>query len=346
MMNHICTWFCADEVGEESIYHQTGEVSSSLNHQKIYWRCIITFFATSIRVNKKSNHILFTNVRELPVIEGKRFGDILKDLNVAIIHTDFKYKTPKGYYSAWRNQFYEFSILEYISKSYNSEDDNYLILDSDCIFLKSVDALFIEAEKAGGFMSYEMEYTEDHEINGISRIGMKKVYEELLQKELLEVPAYFAGEFLLCSVKNIIKLHSDFSELWPILIRRNEKHLIKFNEEAHTLSYLYYKNGFQNKAGNKYIRRIWTNPVFYRNVKPTDVNLYIWHLPAEKKFGIEKLFKYLMKTDIKSFSESYDETFTSTLHDILNIPRLGFLNKLRYYSKSYYSASKKRFKIG
>ena len=116
-MNYICTWFCADGIGEESIFPQTGQKSSGKKHQDIYWRCIVLFYATSKRFNKNEEHLLFTNVKQLPVLDGRSVVDMLTDLGVEIVFTDFKYKTPKGYFGMFQNQFYEFSILEYIVKN-------------------------------------------------------------------------------------------------------------------------------------------------------------------------------------------------------------------------------------
>lgn len=70
-MNFICTWLCADEIGEESLFPQTGQLSSSQAHQEIYWRCLLLFFVTSRRFNHTEKHILFTNVKTLPVVDGR-----------------------------------------------------------------------------------------------------------------------------------------------------------------------------------------------------------------------------------------------------------------------------------
>lgn len=122
-MNYICTWLCADEKGEESIFPQTGQKSSSQQHQDIYWRCLVLYYVTSKRFNKTEKHLLFTNVKQIPVVDGKDVKHLLDDLDVEIIFTDFKYKTPKGYFEMFQNQFYEFSILEYITKNYTNPND-------------------------------------------------------------------------------------------------------------------------------------------------------------------------------------------------------------------------------
>src|SRR6185369_16300658 len=175
--------------------------SSTQDHQDIYWRCLLVFFITSRRFNKNEKHILFTNLRSLPVVDGRRMNVLLAELDVQVIHTDFKYKTPKGYYGSFQNQFYEFSILEHIARQNYSLNDQFMVLDSDCIFLKPAADMFREAAP-NGFLSFDDPVAADYVINGLSRLDLKNLYEELMQQKLPDIPAYHLGEFLLCSVKN------------------------------------------------------------------------------------------------------------------------------------------------
>src|SRR3954469_16964140 len=127
-MNYICTWLCVDEKGKDSYFPQTGKYSSSIDHQLIYWRCVLVFFITSLRFNKSQRHLLFTNSRQLPLVDGRDVKALLEGMDVEIIHTDFNYRTPPGYYFSFQNQFYEFSILEHIAKYRKNSADTYLIL--------------------------------------------------------------------------------------------------------------------------------------------------------------------------------------------------------------------------
>lgn len=340
-MNYICTWLCADEKGEESRFPQTGKLSSSQGHQDIYWRCLLLFFITSKRFNGSEKHVLFTNVKSLPIVDGRKVSSLLDEMDVDVVFTDFKYKTPKGYYGSFQNQFYEFSILEHIATSGRNDQDLYLVLDSDCIFLKPVHDLFAEAAPQG-FISFEDHVAPGYVINGLSRSDMKAVYEELLQKELTEIPSYHLGEFLLCSVANIKTFYNDFTALWPQLLQRHAAGLKKFNEEAHTLSYLYFKNGFRASASDQYLKRIWTNPLFYRNVAPSDADLSIWHLPAEKTFGLFRLYDLFMNHYNNFGFDLSHEAYTSLVQRSLGVPHLSLARKVRYYALSYYRAVKKR----
>lgn len=342
-MNYICTWFCADEKGQESIFPQTGQMSSSSGHQNIYWRCLLLFYVTSRRFNLTQQHLFFTNVRVLPVVDGKNVSELLKELQVRVIYTDFKYRTPRGYFGMFQNQFYEFSILEYISFLDGNQEDLYLILDSDCIFLHPLEPLFKEAA-VKGFMSFEDDCTTELVIHGLSRRDMKSLYEDLLGKPVSEIPGYHLGEFFLASKANIGIILADFLFLWPEMLRRNELGEPKFNEEAHTLSYIYYKNGFVASPKRTIMKRIWTNPVFYRNTEPSDAELSIWHLPAEKTYGLASLYK-LFVMDMTDFGLGIgNEQYRQIVMKELGVPHLSLYMRLKYYILSYSRALNKRIK--
>jgi hypothetical protein len=349
-MNHICTWLCVDGKGEESLFPQTGRLSSSEAHQHIYWRCLLVFFITSKRFNKTERHLLFTNAEQLPVVDGRDVRGMLDDLGVEIIKTPFRYKTPKGYFGMFQNQFYEFSILEYIAGHGGHPDDQYLILDSDCLFLRPVADLFREAAPSG-FISFEDEVSPEYVINGLSRNDLRQIYGELLGYGLPDIPSYHLGEFLLCSEYNIRRIYADFQELWPLLLARHYAGLPKFNEEAHTLSYLYYKNGLFPSPRKNYMKRIWTNPLFYRNVEPSDTELAIWHLPAEKTFGIARLYALLMGAGAATGHglsmgvplSPDDGAYRDLLGKTMGVPVLPARMRLEYYIKSCYRAMVKRW---
>lgn len=292
MKKIIATWIYLDNEDEKSYFPQMGGDSSNLNFQKTYWKCVACFFATSLRYNKEYEHYLFTNSTEIPSIDGFNLKKFFEENHIKVIQVKNLYKLPKDYYKSFNNQFYEFSIIDYLSKELNPED-SFLLLDSDCIFTKSASNLFdeINSSIAG---SYVYPYSENVEINGITRIQMKKLFNEL-GIVATNNPFYCAGEILLCNGEFLQKIAVDFTKLFPILLSKHKNDKTKFNEEAHVLTYFYYK--YNAKIGNldKYIKRIWTDSKSFRNTEESDFNLTIWHLPAEKKYGFNRLFKILEK---------------------------------------------------
>jgi hypothetical protein len=284
---------------------------------------------------------LFTNLKVLPVLDGKSVDKLLTDWGIEIVLTEFNHKPPKNYYPAFQNQFYIFSIMERIVSFNGSPDDNYLILDSDCVFIKPVDPLFKEAAPSG-FISFEDAAPADFVINGLSRNDLKDIYGKLLHKKIDDLPSYHIGEFYLSSVRNLMKFYNDFLEIWPEVLKLHERGEKKFNEEAHTLSFLYYKNGFKARHWYPFMKRIWTNPLFYRNAEPKDVDLILWHLPAEKTFGLRTLYDYFMKKVPNYGSDMTHEVYVNIVQDAVSVPTLSTSAKLKYYFVSYYKAIKKR----
>jgi hypothetical protein len=201
--------------------------------------------------------------------------------------------------------------------------------------------LFAEAS-GNGFLSFEYECPSDESINGLSRVDMKVLYEELLKKKITEIPSYHLGEFFLASVKNINLIFSAFLELWPEMLRRNSLGLPKFNEEAQTLSYLYYINGFRSSSKKTLMKRIWTNPVFFRNVEKNDTKVAIWHLPAEKQFGLEDLYNILINKRQDFGFALTDGQYRSLAQSTLGVPHLPISMRAKYYLLSYYRAMRKQ----
>ena len=295
----ICTWFYAEKKGEESNYPQVNISSSSYKFQEIYWKCIITFFKTSLQFNKECSHEFFTNIdiKNLPIIDGFSVKEFLESNNIKITNKDLTYKTPEGYFGSWRNQFYIFDILKEINNR-SEEVSNYIILDSDCIWLKKLDEKFIEMIDEKELLTYKIPYDDEHIINGLSRLDMKEIYEELENKKLDKNPNYYGGEVFAGNTKAIKKICDLNDDIWEKMIERYKKNKKKFNEEAHLLSYIYYKLGYESDELSTYIRRIWTYP-FHYNSNKEDLKLTILHMPSEKKYGFNYMFNGILKDKIK-----------------------------------------------
>lgn len=300
----ISTWFYAESKGEESNYPQVKISSSSNKFQLIYWKCIVSFFKTSLEFNKQCKHEFFTNVNidTIPRVDGFDIKEFFDKNNIKITNIDLTYKTPEGYFGSWRNQFYIFDILKNIN-SREENSSNYIILDSDCIWIKNLDEKFYKMLNEKELLAYEIPYDNDHIINGISRLDMKEIYEDLEDKTLNIIPSYYGGEVFVGNTIAIKKICNICDEVWSEMIERYRQNKIKFNEEAHLLSYIYYKLGYDKDNLSNYIRRIWTYP-FHYNSKKKDLELAILHMPSEKKYGFNYMFKSILNDKIEFSSQS------------------------------------------
>jgi hypothetical protein len=90
------------------------------------------------------------------------------------------------------------------------------------------------------------------------------------------------------------------------------------------------------------MKRIWTNPLFYRNVEESDVDLALWHLPAEKTFGLFRLYDLFMNQLSRFGFNISDEQFLACVQRLLGVPHLSLKMKIEYYTVSYYRAITKR----
>ena len=300
MRNIIATWIYLDSKEEQSNYLQSGKKSDSLSFQKIYWRCVVLFFETSLRYNASFEHILFTNTGNLPVIDGLDIRQWLEQNSIRIVVIDNQYVMPHGYYHSWRNQFYEFSIIDYMSKELDAPD-KFLLLDSDCVFSKSVAPMFERTFNMA--QTFVAGYDADTPINGLSRKEQTGLISELLHKEFSEYVWYCGGEILFATGGFLKMVAGEFPSIYQWLLDRNKNGLLKFNEEAHTLTYFYYKYDCEIGTLNDCIKQMWTNPHVYRNITENDVNFPIWHLPSEKKRGLKKLYTLLLHKDLKNSQE-------------------------------------------
>lgn len=309
----ICTWFIADTQSEATYFPQIGMRSDAPQAQATYWRCVLCFFASSVRLNPTSRHMFFTNV-DIPSVDGFDLATALDYLSVEIVKLPITYRLPAGAVSSWGNQFYVFDILEYAARDRRGEA--YIVLDSDCIWLRPVEHILPDLLEHGA-LTYELDEEEHHAdeaINGLSRQGMGRFVSQ--RGKAKSVVAYCGGEIVAADLQNVDAIVERLPTLWPSVLAGETD---SPREEAHLLSVIYALNGVRTGTANRYIKRMWTN-FRRRNVTSTDFDLTIWHLPSEKKMGFARLFQQLTgetRTDLAG-SEALD---IRNLKQVFGIPR-------------------------
>ncbi|MEO5893411.1 MAG: hypothetical protein ABIQ31_24375 [Ferruginibacter sp.] len=330
MRNIIATWICIDDKTNGTHFPSAKGNSADLSVQQVYWRCVCSFFFCARYYNPEAKLVLFSNQGSLPLIDQVSVGELLQKLNVHFYITPFEYVTPAGYYGEWRNQFYEFSIFKFITRHPDfNEKDNFLLLDSDCIIKDDLSQLF-RSVKEQKCITYKIDYEVQKKINGNSRADMKGIFEELLPAKLDHFPDYHGGEFFAATIKTVALLVEDFYKVWEQLLRRHSKGLQKLNEEAHVLSYLFYKNGFEGGQANAFVKRLWTDPTTFRNVELQDASLLIWHLPAEKRKGFNRFFSWLQSINF-DFHFINSGTFQRRLQKTFLVPVIP-VEHMPYYA--------------
>lgn len=303
-------------------------MSSDKSVQANYYKCAAVCLHSARLYNPGLELVFFSN-QELPVIDGVDYGQLFKVLNVRFYQTDFDYAPPPDYSDMWRNQFYEFSILRFVSNCPDfNDDDNLVLIDSDCVITGPVGEIFDKIKKHRS-IAYALDYTENAPINGMSRNQMRPVFSALSGAQVDKAPVYYAGEFFGATVEMIKKYFSLFRELWPKLLALNAAGETTLPEEAYVFSFLFFISGNENNIANKYIKRLWTDPSSFRNIRPGDEALLIWHLPKHKVSGFPRLFRFLKG---KSFSTAIPPgEYHDMIKELFTVPHLKLKSKL-YFS--------------
>ena len=313
--NILSTWIVNDSESERSFFPQAGRMNSDNPAvHEMYWRCVLNFYACASRSNPDGDvhFILFTN---RPVDE--RYRAQLAALQVEIVIVPLNHLPPAGYFGSWRNQFYILDILEYLAK--RPGDFSCAVLDSDCIVLRPLAKMFEEIERQEALL-YIIDYRETAKINGLSREDMKVIFEEFDKAPTSSVPNYYGGEFFAATRSAIVKMNKLAETVWQDCLERAAQGRMRFNEEAHLLSYLYFHFGFKPRTGNAFISRLWTQ-FGYINVKPSDIDLPIWHLPGEKRFGLRRLYKEAQCKDSWFWTQNPDEPWRRRIGRLVGVPR-------------------------
>lgn len=274
-----------------------------------------------MRGGADNRFLFFTNVPNIPTdLDGVDLCCFFQKNNIEIVRLELTNKTPGDWYGAWRNQFYVFDVLTYLANFSGTEENSYLILDSDCLIMSSLLPMF-DAINKYKIITYNCGYGENHKINGITTCEMREIYKEFYNEDAHDL-LYKGGEIIGIKGSIISKLLLEYKNLWQLNYERYLNKKTKLNEEAHFLSLLYYRFGYKESVANQYIKRMWT-AVQCDNIEKQDSNLIIWHLPAEKKYGFKRLFDYF-----KDINCTCDE-YLMYCRRLLNIPGKRMIRKMK-----------------
>ena len=336
----ISTGMCSDAKGEESYYPQVGGASSSSSFLDVYWRCVALFFASSTRHNPTARHKLFINRPGVPNVGTFNISEFLSKLGVEVVVVPFTYAPPPDYYGAWRSTFYLLDIIKHISAQ-SRPGERYVITDSDCLFIKSAENLS-EAIDRYGLLTFETQFSPDEKANGLSRLDLQSLYAELSGQPVPETPGYCGGDIFAATSEVIQRFSSEIDPVWQASMAHHAQNQMHFNTEEHFLSYLVYHLGYSMGTANPFLSRIWTGRK-YQNAGSSDFDLTLWHTPAEKKYGLRRLFEAMIKPNSRFWSIPPGDDFAHYVAAFLGIPKSSPAKKVQdlLYSLVWQSQSRR-----
>ena len=287
----VATWLYAEAPGEESVYPQVigHGAPSSTRFQAVYWRCVAVFLASLTRHGGGVRPVLITNVDAVPTVDGHDLAALLGRWGVETVRLDYTFRPPEGYWGAWRNQFYVFDAVRWLAGRLD-DDAVGMVLDSDCVWARGPARLAAMTRRHGA-LTYDLGLPEGGDQNGLSLAEMARLYAELDGAPPETPPPYVGGELVAATGAVLRQIDGRADALWAEMLRRHAAGEPKFNEEAQALSYLYHALGIAYGTANPYLRRIWTTLLKGDDARGPDLDLVVWHVPGEKRYGLHRLFE-------------------------------------------------------
>ena len=285
--DYIATWFYRESAEEASFYPQAGGRGDSSLLHSVYMQILVPFFTTFRHYNPQARLLFFTNLTTEALPEF--LHELFRRTRTEIVTQPYTCRPPKGWYKAWMNQFYVYDVMERMNRRMQP-GDTLLICDADCLCRTPLDELFKTVRLRGSAL-YEMYYPSDYSINGTTPEEMAAFYTTYYGTPPSSALHYYGGEFIALSAEAAARVCREFPALWKFNFSQPADRP-RLHEEAHMLSVMAERLHLRNDVANRYVKRMWTGKS-YHNIQPGDELMPVWHVPAEKKFGLYRLYRLL-----------------------------------------------------
>lgn len=285
----LATGFVSDSAGEGTSFPSAGGNSADLRVQAIYWRCLTVFFASARITNPGLRLALFSNV-PAPQVDGIDIGAVLDRLGVEQRRLPLVSRLSPGKTAAWGNVLYFLDILD----SLDAQPGNLrlALTDSDVVVTGPIDEMFGLLDNHE-FAGYIVDSAPDEPINGMTPLEMARAASEIDGLERDGPVPHYGGELLATTPMAWSKARTLFHDLFA-RADAGDGDAGRARTEEHLYSIAFATLGGGVADANHLMKRIWTSPR-YTTSRPGDERLPMWHMPAEKRYGLADLFRDLAR---------------------------------------------------
>ena len=284
----LATGFVVDAPHEGTTFPSAGGNSGDPRVQAVYWRCLVALFASARITNPAQRLALFCNVTP-PVIDGIDIGAVLDRYGVELRKVPLTARLPQGRTAAWGNVLYFFDILS--SLETEPDDLRFALIDSDVLVAASLAPLWALLESAE-FAGYVVETGVEEPVNGLTRAEMTGIAAALSGRDMAPLP-HFGGELFATSVRSWKANRAIFDTILEQATTGTGPAAGVLTEE-HIFSIAFALFDQPVADAQKVIKRIWTSPR-HNTARPGDETLPLWHLPAEKRYGLGDLYRVFVR---------------------------------------------------
>lgn len=286
----IATGFVVDRADEGTIFPSAGGNSGDPRVQAVYWRCIAVMFASARITNPSARLVLFTNA-DLPVVDDAAIARLLDESGVEVRHLPLTHRVPAGRSQSWGNVLYFLDIMASLDRE--EAVTPFLLFDSDVVFVRPIDAM-VDTLRERGVMAYDVGTGEGSTVNGMPMAAMARAAQALFAAQANSRITHYGGEIFGVILEEWRNIWAErFARIFDGMLGGVEE-LERASTEEHMFSIAFAAAQPPVAAANPWLRRIWTSPR-HNDVRADDEALAVWHVPAEKRYGLRDLFFDLAK---------------------------------------------------
>lgn len=311
--------FCIPIYFDDGVYPSAGALA---RRRLVYWRTIVVLCASIKRARIPQLDILICT-NEAPPSD---IFDLLDSLGVSFVSPHFSFQPPKDLFPAFSGAFYLFDCVNHCRQSF-SNDNIFVFIDPDCIVMNNLETLR-HTSSQWPVIGYDLEIEKDYEVNGCSRNDLLAFLHAMAENDILEAPEYFGGELLIVAGEELPDLCEIIDQVWRLNLRNFQSGKNTLKTEEHVISVALALRAKRVGVGNAIIKRMWTRPSL-RNVSSEDKKYSIWHLPAEKRFAFQQLFR-LVEKDIGNLVNLSENEFRDLVSVSVRL-ELSFIEKAVYF---------------
>jgi hypothetical protein len=282
----LATGLVIDAPEEGTTFPSAGGNSSDPRVQAVYWRCVVTLFATARLADPAQRLALFCNA-EPPVVDGTDLGRVLARYGVELRRVPLTIRIDPTRNPAWGNVLYFADIMSSLADE--ADELAVALVDSDVLVTAPLGPLFARIGEAD-FTGYAVDTAPEEQINGMTLQSMTQAARSLSRSPLERV-THFGGELFGTTV-GAWKRHEALFRTILDQAAAGIGPAAAVRTEEHVFSIAFAQPGVTATKTNDLIKRIWTSPN-HNTARPGDERLPLWHLPAEKRYGLADLYDWL-----------------------------------------------------
>ena len=319
----IATWYYENAPNEGGEYPQVPWATTSPRFRDTYRRCLPVFFASARAANPEASLALFVNKPlqpDSPV--GEAAIGVLAELGVQVHTLEYTSAPPPEWPSNWRNQFYVLDVMRFLAQA-TDDDALTAVLDADVVWTsQGAAAEFWSTLSDARCLTYDLGFDPGHHENGLSGEQLGEIFAGLTGTDVCTLP-YLGGELQAARGDMLRSISSTADSMWRSCRDDRAHGRSTIAEEAHLLTMVYKAERIASGGANRFIKRCWTQRLKYSNIDGSEEGLAMWHTPAEKQFGLRRLYHEVTDKGAGAWMDRHSGDLRQHLGEVLGIPEVS-----------------------